>query len=75
MLHPYTQDELVDISVQYRKKPSESLPTWHLCLWDMGEENIVMSGSEMSRHFPDDSPFSPPAIAKCPSHLRESGIG
>ncbi|XP_057351709.1 protein UXT isoform X1 [Manis pentadactyla] len=49
MLCPYTQDELVDIGVRYRQRTSESLPTWLLCLWDMGMENIVVLGTEMSR--------------------------
>ena len=49
MLRPYTQDELVDMSIWYRQRPSESLPTWLLHIWDMGVENIVVSGTEMSR--------------------------
>ena len=42
MFHPYTKDELVDISIRFQQKPSEFLPTWLLHLWDMGVENIVM---------------------------------
>ena len=49
MLHPYTQDELVYMSIWYRQRPSDSLPTWLLRLWDMGVENIVVSGPKMSR--------------------------
>ena len=49
MLCPNTQDELVDMSIWYRQKPLESLPRWFLCLWDIGVENIVVSGTEMSR--------------------------
>ena len=32
IIHPYTQDEFVDMSIQYRQKPSEPLPTWLLRL-------------------------------------------
>ena len=49
MLRLYTQDELVDMSIRYRQRPSECFPTWLLRLWDMGVENIVLSGTEMSR--------------------------
>lgn len=46
-VHPLnTQDELVDMSDHLWQKPSQSLPTWFLHLWDMGVENIIMSGSE-----------------------------
>ena len=38
----------MDMSIWYRQKPSESLPTWLLHLWDMGVENTVMLGPEMS---------------------------
>ena len=48
MLCPYTQDELVDMSIQFWQKLLESLLT-ALCLWDMGVGNIVMLGSEMNR--------------------------
>ena len=41
MLCPYTQDELVDMSIQYRQRPSESLPTWLLSLWDMGWTTLL----------------------------------
>ena len=49
MLCPYTQDELVDMNIQYWQKPLEPLSTRLLSIWDMGVENIVMSCSEMSR--------------------------
>ena len=47
MFLPYTQNELMDMNVQYRQKLLESLHTWLLRLWDMGMRNIIMSGSEM----------------------------
>ena len=46
---PLDPDELVDMRVQYRQKPLEFLPIWLLNLWDVGVENIVISGTEMSR--------------------------
>lgn len=47
MLLPYTLNELVDMRILFWQKPPEPLPTWLLCLRDMGMENIVMLGSEM----------------------------
>ena len=37
------------MSIQFQQKPSKPLPMWFLHLWDMGVENIVMSGSKMGR--------------------------
>lgn len=41
MLSPYTQDELVDMSIRNCQKLLEPLSTWILYLWDMGMEKLL----------------------------------
>ena len=67
----------MDMSVWYRQRPSESLPTWLLRLWDMGVENVVL-GIEMSRmaslttHLPSGSSYKMPVM---PQGIRHSWYG
>ena len=49
MPHPYTQAELVDLGSWFRQKPLESISAWLLRLWNLGEDGIVLSGSEMGK--------------------------
>ena len=34
---------------QFRQRPTESVPTWLLRLWDLGAENVVINGPEISK--------------------------
>ena len=49
MVRTYTQAELVDLGSWFRQKPSESISAWLLCLWNLGVDGIVLSGSEMGK--------------------------
>ena len=49
MLCPHPQAELVYLGSWFWQKPSESIQTWLLCLWDVGVDGIVLSGSEMGK--------------------------
>lgn len=47
IFHPYTQPELVDLSVKFWQEPLEPIFVQLLFLWDLGLDGIILSGSGM----------------------------